>query len=64
VYVVVSCQRCNNLLLGDTRYRTRACPHCGLRMVLRGRRALARTESAQEAVAMIQELKKRDAEES
>ncbi len=64
MYVVVSCQRCNNLLLGDTRYRTRACPHCGLRMVLRGRRALARTESAQEAVAMIQELKKRDAEES
>jgi hypothetical protein len=33
-------------------------------MVLRGRRALAKTESAQEAVAMIQELKKRDAEES
>jgi len=64
VYVVVSCQRCNNLLLGDTRYRTRACPHCGLRMVLRGRKALAKTESAQEAVAMIQELKKRDAEQS
>ena len=64
MYVVVSCQRCNNLLLGDTRYRTRACPHCSLRMVLRGRRALAKTESAQEAVAMIQELKKRDAEES
>lgn len=64
MYVVVSCQRCNNLLLGDTRYRTRACPHCGLRMVLRGRRALAKTESAQEAVEMIQELKKRDAEES
>jgi len=33
-------------------------------MVLKGRRALAKTESSQEAVAMIQELKKRDAEES
>jgi hypothetical protein len=33
-------------------------------MVLRGRKVLARTESSQEAVAMIQELKKRDAEES
>jgi DNA-directed RNA polymerase subunit RPC12/RpoP len=64
MYVVVNCQRCNNLLLGDTRHRTRTCPHCGLRMVLRGRRVLARTESSQEAVAMIQELKKRDAEKS
>ncbi len=64
MYVVVTCQRCNNLLLGDTRHRTRACPHCGLRMVLRGRKVLAKTESSQEAVAMIQELKKRDAEES
>jgi DNA-directed RNA polymerase subunit RPC12/RpoP len=64
MYIVVSCQRCNNLLLGNTRSRTRACPHCGHRMVLRSRRVLARTESPQEAVVMIQELKKRDAEES
>ncbi|MBQ03607.1 hypothetical protein CL673_02705 [Candidatus Bathyarchaeota archaeon] len=60
MYVVVSCKRCNNLLLGDTRHRTRACPHCGLRMVLRGQKVLARTEFSQDAVAMIQELKKRD----
>jgi DNA-directed RNA polymerase subunit RPC12/RpoP len=64
MYVVVSCQRCNNLLLGNTRHRTRACPHCGHRMVLRKRRVLARTESPHEAVAMIQELKKRDVEET
>jgi DNA-directed RNA polymerase subunit RPC12/RpoP len=64
MYVVVSCQRCNNLLLGNTRHKTRACPHCGLKMVLRGRKVLAKTESSQDAVAMIQELKKRDAEES
>ena len=64
MYVVVSCQRCNNLLLGNTRHKTRACPPCGLKMVLRGRKVLAKTESSQDAVAMIQELKKRDAEES
>jgi DNA-directed RNA polymerase subunit RPC12/RpoP len=63
MYVVVSCQKCSNLLLGNTRNRTRACPHCGHRMVLRGRKVLAKTESSQEAVALIQELKKRDAEE-
>jgi len=31
-------------------------------MVLRGLRVIARTESSQEAVAMIQSLKERDAE--
>ena len=33
-------------------------------VLLRGRRVLARTESPHEAVAMIQELKKRDVEET
>jgi DNA-directed RNA polymerase subunit RPC12/RpoP len=64
MYVVINCQRCNNLLLGNTRHKTRACPQCGHKMVLRGRKVLAKTESSQDAVAMIQELKKRDAEES
>ncbi|MGD2200453.1 MAG: DUF1922 domain-containing protein [Candidatus Bathyarchaeota archaeon] len=63
VYVVVKCQRCHNLLLGNTRNRTRACPHCGHRMVLSGRRFLAKTDSPQEAVALIQALKKREAQE-
>ena len=62
MYVVVRCQRCRNLLLGNTRHSSRACPHCGHRMVLRGLRVIARTESSQEAVAMIQSLKERDAE--
>jgi len=62
MYVVVRCQRCRNLLLGNTRHQSRACPHCGHRMALRGLRVIARTESSQEAVAMIQALKERDAE--
>ncbi|UCH57999.1 MAG: DUF1922 domain-containing protein [Candidatus Bathyarchaeota archaeon] len=64
MYVVVKCLRCHNLVLGNTRYRTRACPHCGHRMVLRGMRALGRTDSSREAVALIQALKRKEAPES
>ncbi len=62
MYVVVRCQRCGNIILGNTRYRTRACPHCGHKTVLRGLKVLGRTDSSQEAVALIQALKKRDAD--
>ncbi len=62
MYVVVRCQRCGNLILGNTRYRTRTCTHCGHRAVLKGLRVLGRTDSSQEAVALIQALKKREAD--
>ncbi len=62
MYVVVRCQRCRNLILGTLRYRTRACPHCGHRAILRGLKVLGRTDSPQEAVALIQALKKSEAD--
>jgi DNA-directed RNA polymerase subunit RPC12/RpoP len=61
VYVVVRCPRCGGLLLGKTVNRTRSCPHCGHRMPLRGLRVLGRTDSAREAVAIIQALKEKEA---
>lgn len=62
MYVVVRCQRCGNLILGNLRYRTRACPHCGHRAILRGLKVLGRTDSPQEAVTLIQALKKNEAD--
>jgi ribosomal protein S27AE len=63
MYVVVRCPRCGEYLLANTVNKTRSCPHCGHRSVLRGLRVLGRTESSRDAVAMIQELKRRRAEE-
>lgn len=61
MYVVVRCPRCGGLLLGNTAHRTRACPHCGHRATLNGLRVLARTDSPQEAVKLIQAMKERSA---
>ena len=61
MYVIIRCQRCHNLLLGNTRNKTRACPHCGQKIILQERKFLAKTESPKEAVVLIQALKKRDA---
>jgi transposase-like protein len=63
MYVVVRCPRCGGFLLGKTSYRTRSCPHCGHRTTLRGLRVLARTDSSQEAVTLIQALKGKEAAE-
>lgn len=59
-YVVVRCPQCRGLVLGNTAYKTRSCTQCGHRIVLRGMKFLARTDSSQDAIQMIQELKKRD----
>jgi hypothetical protein len=44
------------------RYRTRSCTSCGHRNDLRSLRVLGKADSPQEAVALIQSLKKREAE--
>jgi DNA-directed RNA polymerase subunit RPC12/RpoP len=60
MYVVVRCPRCRGLVLGNTMYRTRACSHCGHRLVLTGMKVIGRTESSIGAVELIQTLKKSD----
>jgi DNA-directed RNA polymerase subunit RPC12/RpoP len=60
MYVVVRCPRCRGLVLGNTTYRTRACSHCGHRLVLSGMKVIGRTESSRGAVALIQALKNSD----
>jgi DNA-directed RNA polymerase subunit RPC12/RpoP len=59
LYVVVNCPRCGGLMLAKTVHRTRSCPHCGHRALLRDLKVLARTDSPREAVALIQALKER-----
>jgi len=61
LYLVVSCPRCGGLMLAKTVHKTRGCPQCGLRAELRSLRALGRTASSTEAVALIQALKEKRA---
>jgi len=60
MYVVVRCLQCRNLVLGNTSYKTRTCPRCGIRLNIRIMKTLGKTESSREAIRLIQELKKRD----
>jgi DNA-directed RNA polymerase subunit M/transcription elongation factor TFIIS len=60
MYLIVRCPKCGGLLLADTRYKTRTCPHCGRRMKISTLIPLARAYSPRDAVAIIQELKRRE----
>jgi len=48
-------------LLADTRHKTRTCPHCGGRMRVSTLIPLARAHRPGDAVAIIQEFKRREA---
>ncbi|NQT09368.1 DUF1922 domain-containing protein [Candidatus Bathyarchaeota archaeon] len=50
------------MVLGNRRYRTRSCPSCGHRNDLHSLRALGKADSPQDAVALIQSMKKKEAE--
>ena len=49
-------------MMANTANKTRTCPHCGFKAELFSLRVLARAETSQDAVKMIQRLKEREAE--
>lgn len=60
-YLVVECTNCRRFLLGASDKKTRTCPYCGKRVKMSDASVLAKSESAEEARAVLQEskLKKR-----
>ncbi|HUV54889.1 MAG TPA: DUF1922 domain-containing protein [Candidatus Krumholzibacteriaceae bacterium] len=48
--------------MANTANKTRTCPHCGFKADLFSLRVLARAETSQDAVKIIQQLKERAAE--
>jgi len=60
MYLIVRCPKCGGLLLANTRYKTRTCPHCGKRMKITALIPLARAYTPRDAVTIIQELKRRE----
>ena len=49
-------------MMANTANKTRTCPHCGFKAELFSLRVLTRTETSQDAVKIIQQLKERAAE--
>jgi uncharacterized Zn finger protein (UPF0148 family) len=56
-YLVVECPYCKRFLLAASDRRTRSCPYCGKRVTLESAKVTARSEDAEEARAILQELK-------
>jgi len=49
-------------MMANTANKTRTCSHCGFKAELFSLRVLARAETSQDAVKIIQRLKEREAE--
>ena len=49
-------------MMANTANKTRTCPHCGFKAELFSLRVLARAETSQDAVRIIQQLKESEAE--
>jgi DNA-directed RNA polymerase subunit RPC12/RpoP len=56
-YLVLQCSNCKRFLLAASDKRTRTCPYCGKRLVVGDERVVARSENAEEARLVLQELK-------
>ena len=61
MYLVIHCYKCGQLLLAKTTQKTRRCPHCEARLVLKKVKKIAHAKSASEASSLIRALKRREA---
>lgn len=64
MYLVINCPSCGKIIMASTANRTRACPHCGVKIDISTAKVLARSRTTQEAVEIIQELKQRKSNDS
>jgi len=64
MYLVINCPSCGKIIMASTANMTRSCPHCSLKVDVRGAKVLARSRTTQEAVELIQELKQQKSKDS
>jgi len=58
MYMVVVCYNCGRFLLAKIGQKTKRCPYCGTRLVLRRAKKVASAKGSREALNLIQTLKK------
>lgn len=60
MYIIINCPTCGKIIMANTVNRTKTCLHCGAKIPLYGAKVLARSDSTQKALAIIQHLKQRE----
>lgn len=58
VFLIVVCGKCGGFLLGKDEQKTRTCPYCGSKVTIEKAKRVASAETAQEASAILQRLKR------
>ena len=61
MYVVIVCHQCGDILLAKIGQKTRQCPNCQARIVLKVAGKLGYAKSSQEALSLIRILKAKGA---
>jgi DNA-directed RNA polymerase subunit M/transcription elongation factor TFIIS len=59
MYIVVNCPSCGELILANTRNKTRTCTKCGNSAKIHTLRVLVKTRDPKDAVKALQRLKAR-----
>lgn len=57
MYFVIRCYSCGQYLLAQSSRKTRICPYCGFKIVMRRAYVVAQARSAEQATAIIKSIK-------
>ena len=57
MYLIINCPSCGKIIMASTANRTKTCPHCGTKIQTHNAKILAKADSTQEALDIIQHLK-------
>lgn len=58
MYVVIACYNCGQFLLAKIGQKTKRCPYCETRLVLEKAKKVGSVENAQQALDLVQALKR------
>lgn len=63
MYLIINCPTCGKIQMASTANRTKRCPHCGTRVSIFNAKILAKAESTQDALEIIQHLKQEESDD-
>jgi len=60
MYLIINCPSCGKIIMASTANRTKTCSHCGSKVQIYIAKTLAKAESTQDALEIIQYLKQKE----
>ena len=60
MYLIINCPRCGKIIMASTANRTKTCPHCDSKVQIINSKVLAKAQSTQDALEIIQHLKQKE----